>query len=328
MSGPSPATIRFPATPLGLVLALLLVSCGGSIAGGQDLAGPATGDTTANEDTATATTDPGGPVGTADPGDVDQDGVFDGDNCPGLFNPDQSDDDADGIGDACDDAVTPRDVCATAGAAAQEIANSGDDGYVTICQPMTSKNPPGYLAGLGTRLVLTDEYLIIDLTPAELETASERGLETVVTDSLAGRQAADLIELRLDRDPTTALTTVDPDALADVEPEAIARVPADVLAAQPDAVLAAISDEFWIDAPEATVEAVGRERLIAINPGLRQLEVPWATVIPSRQQPLNPPPGTIGSTVPARPATTASTTAPSEPAETTTTVPTTADGDG
>jgi hypothetical protein len=41
-------------------------------------------------------------------GDVDGDGVLDEvDNCPDLFNPDQLDSDANGIGDACEPAVSP-----------------------------------------------------------------------------------------------------------------------------------------------------------------------------------------------------------------------------
>jgi LAS superfamily LD-carboxypeptidase LdcB len=41
-------------------------------------------------------------------GDVDGDGVLDeADNCPDVFNPDQLDSDANGIGDACEPAPTP-----------------------------------------------------------------------------------------------------------------------------------------------------------------------------------------------------------------------------
>lgn len=314
-----------------VTMALFAGSCGSDPNGGE-IAGPGTSDSSSGADgEVSATTSVGqeagpdeGPVDTADPGDIDQDGVFDGDNCPGLFNPDQSDDDADGIGDACDDAVIPRDVCASTGAATQEIANSGDSTYVTICQPLTFDDPPDSLAGLGTVILVTDEYLIIDLTLPEIETARERGLETVVTGTVAGREASELIELRLERDPTTALNTVDREALASVEPEAIGRVPAEVLAAQPDATLAAIPDDFWAGAPEATLDAIGQDRLVAINPRLLDLDIPWVTIA-GREPRLSE--STIAPLQPTRPrvpTTTAPTTAPT----TTTTTTERADGDG
>jgi hypothetical protein len=40
-------------------------------------------------------------------GDPDFDNVIDGDNCPDVFNPDQTDVDVDGIGDACDPLIGP-----------------------------------------------------------------------------------------------------------------------------------------------------------------------------------------------------------------------------
>lgn len=66
--------------------------------------------------------------------DTDGDGIDDSiDNCPGVDNPDQADDDNDGIGNACD----------TAGVSVSSIAQS---------TPVTNSTEPGALVGAGARI--------------------------------------------------------------------------------------------------------------------------------------------------------------------------------
>jgi Thrombospondin type 3 repeat len=49
---------------------------------------------------------------TAYPVDTDGDGILDpADNCPATPNPDQSDKDQDGVGDACDATPNPKSKC-------------------------------------------------------------------------------------------------------------------------------------------------------------------------------------------------------------------------
>jgi hypothetical protein len=89
-----------------------------------------------------ATFDRGAPP----PGDADGDGVLDEeDNCPDVFNPDQSDLDGDGLGDACDpdrdgDGVgNDADNCADV-ANPDQLDNDGD-GIGNACDP-TPGSPP------------------------------------------------------------------------------------------------------------------------------------------------------------------------------------------
>lgn len=248
---PLPAAGAFLAS-----VALVLGACGG----GQQVAIAPPDDPPARPPAATVDPNRG------DPDDRDQDGVGADDNCPGVFNPDQADDDNDGLGNPCDDDEAPIDknACDLSGSLAGEATASGDTAKTTICQPMTRERPP-WLA-VGTIIFEAETYVLVDLSPPELLEARDLGLQTEPVDVLAGREPAELAELRLELDPAAALTTIDPAVLPDVRPEVVAEIPPEVLADQSDDTLRALPEEFWVAAPEATIERVGSERLAQLLP--------------------------------------------------------------
>ena len=326
---------RIRPTPLGrallvgLAIAWLAGACGrgGSegTTGTEEVAATSAGngsDVGDGSTPAVEVTSSEGAAPAADPDDNDQDGVADGDNCAGVFNPDQADDDGDGIGNACDETVQPSaNLCDFSDSLVEEVQANGDEATTSICLPLQVEDPelPVLVAGLGSVLLETDQFVLIDLTDEQLAEARTRGLETVSVETLAGRDAADLAALRIERDPDDALDTVDLDVLSDVPPETLERVPVEVLADQPDETLARMPDAFWLIAPEATIVAVGPDRLARLNPRIvidpDLLEFP--TLDPGSS---NLPSGT-GSATTTTTAATASTT-------TTTTSTATAGGDG
>lgn len=277
-------TSRLPWIFLGsIAFAVLISACGGGgttvafdttiVDGGGGVAGPEGGDPSGGGTTAEGAGQEAnvGVVSVNDPNDNDQDGITDGDNCLGVFNPDQADDDGDGIGNPCEAEPLPDSPCGFDGSLTTEASGSGDTSVTTLCLPSIGAPPPAW-AQLGEVLVVDETYLLIDLTDAELAEARGLGLETTVVDSVAGRSPADLAELRIQRSPESALDTADPDVLSGVRPEAFEAVPADALAAQPDETLAAIPQQFWIDAPQSTIDAVGESRLDRIDPNIPRFE--------------------------------------------------------
>ncbi|MEC8896550.1 MAG: thrombospondin type 3 repeat-containing protein, partial [Planctomycetota bacterium] len=94
--------------------------------------------------------------------DADGDGIYDAeDNCPPVFNPDQTDSDGDGLGDVCDGDPTPLRPCETAMGLEPTSVTTGD---TTGILPHVEIDcaVSGNSAGLWYKVVGTGNELVVD----------------------------------------------------------------------------------------------------------------------------------------------------------------------
>jgi len=194
--------------------------------------------------------------------DSDQDNIRAADdNCPSVFNPDQSEDACDGTKDEFDD----ENPCGFS-AEAQAMRDNGDESTNTIgllCRPAEGTLP---LDGLGAVIFDDGKFVFIDVSDDELDTLRGNGVHIEEVDTVGTVTPEILIEARIKLDPAHALATADTDHLAEVDPEVLLTVPDDVIAELPDDTLAALPADFWTKARPSTIDVVGKDRLVRANP--------------------------------------------------------------
>lgn len=202
--------------------------------------------------------------------DSDQDGVpAADDNCDGVFNPEQSDKACDGTKDEFDG----QNPCG-ATHELRQVTDNGDERTLTVVSYCLEVGDDPPLGGLGTVILEDGEKMFIDVTDEELDTLRGRGVRIEPVDTVGAVTPEQLIEARIELDPNHALETADTDHLAEVDPNVLLTVPDDAIAELPDDALAALPTDFWTKAPTSTIEEVGKDRIVRVNPDATIVRLP------------------------------------------------------
>ncbi|MEZ5408270.1 MAG: hypothetical protein R2761_09605 [Acidimicrobiales bacterium] len=266
--------MRSLATALVVALALvpLVVACeeAGDTSAGGTVALLADGE----EGSSTTSSGSGGSTADArvthDPDDdSDQDDIPAAeDNCPDVFNPGQSAKDCDETKDEFDG----PNPCGAANELAQLTDNGDEETHTVIYCLVEGDDPPPF--GFGTVVLVDGPWVFVDVSDDELDNLRGQGEAIEEVDTVGTVTPERLIEARITLDPTHALETADTDHLPAVDPNVLLEVPDEAIADLPDDTLAALPTDYWTAARPSTIEVVGKDRLIRINPDPTVVRLP------------------------------------------------------
>ena len=116
--------------------------------------------------------------------DADGDGIYDEeDNCPPVFNPDQTDTDGDGLGDVCDGDPTPLKPCEDA-ISVDPISSTPGDTTGLLPRVLVDCGTSGNSSGLWYKVIGTGNEMVVDTCSPETVFDTKLGVFTGACDEL------------------------------------------------------------------------------------------------------------------------------------------------